>query len=157
MFPLEFSFNIYSNSRGSTTSCRSTTINDVFHTPPLARLDVRKVTPHAPPIIQTEQLLNAGMVSLSNGPMTFIGNVPQVSLIDDTVSICGDAANAVGGNLYDDSALPSANSDSFDFDSEDDLVDYSALSDHDADPEPRGMEDSSWFYIISITPHDSYV
>jgi len=77
------------------------------------------------------------MVSLSNGPMTFIGNVPQVSLIDDTVSVRGDAANAVGGNLYDDN--------------------YSALSDHDADPEPRGMEDSSWFYIISITPHDSYV
>ena len=138
MFPLEFSFNIYSNSRGSTTSCRSITINDVFHTPPLARLDVRKVTPHAPPIIQTEQLLNAGMVSLSNSPTACIGNVPQVSLIDDAVSVCGDAANAqaVGGNLYDDSALPSANSCSFDFDSEDDLVDYSASSDHDADPEP---------------------
>jgi hypothetical protein len=59
-----------------------------------------------------------------------------------------------GGNLYDDSALPSANSYSFDFD---DLVDYSASSEHDADPEPRGMEDSSWFYIISITLYDSYV
>jgi hypothetical protein len=37
---------------------------------------------------------------------------------------------------------------SFDFDSEDDLVDYSASSEHDADPEPRGMEDSSWCYIL---------
>ena len=97
------------------------------------------------------------MVSLSNGPTACIGNVPQVSLIDDTVSVRGDAANAVGGNLYDDSALPSANSYSFDFDSEDDLVDCSASSDHDADPEPRGMGDSSWFDIISITLYDSYV
>ena len=63
----------------------------------------------------------------------------------------------MGGNPYDDGALRSANSYSFDFDSEDDLVDYSALSDHDADPEPRGMEDSSWFYIISITLYDPYV
>jgi len=42
-----------------------------------------------------------------------------------------------GGNLYDDN--------------------YSASFEHDADPEPRGMEDSSWFYIISITLYDSYV
>jgi hypothetical protein len=97
------------------------------------------------------------MVSLSNTPTACIGKAPQVSLIDDVVSVRGDAANAVGGNLYNDSALPSANSYSFDFDSEDDLVHYSASSDHDADPEPRGMEDSSWFYIISIALYDSYV
>jgi hypothetical protein len=42
----------------------------------------------------------------------------------------------VSSNLYDDSALPSANFYSFDFDSEDGLVDYSASSEHDADPEP---------------------
>jgi len=97
------------------------------------------------------------MVSLSNSPTAYIENVPQVSLIDDAVSVRGDAANAMGGNLYDDGAIPSANSYSFDFDSEDDLVDYSPSSDHDADPEPRGMEDFSWFYIISITLYDPYV
>lgn len=109
MFPLDFLSKVYSNSRDSTISCRSTSINHVFHTPPLARLEVRKVTPHAPPIIQTERLLNAGMVSLSNDPTTCIGNVPQLFLMDDAVSVRGDAVDAVGSNLYDDSALPSAN------------------------------------------------
>jgi hypothetical protein len=36
---------------------------------------------------------------------------------------------------------------SFDFDSEDNL-DYSPSSEHDTDPEPRGVEDSSWCYIL---------
>jgi len=42
------------------------------------------------------------MVSLSNTPTACIGKAPQVSLIDDVVSVRGDAANAVGGNLYND-------------------------------------------------------
>jgi hypothetical protein len=49
------------------------------------------------------------MVSLSNDPTACIGNVPQLFLMDDAVSVRGDAVNAVGSNLYDDSALPSAN------------------------------------------------
>lgn len=68
------------------------------------------------------------MVSLSNDPTTCIGNVPQLFLMDDAVSVRGDAVDAVGSNLYDDN--------------------YSPSSEHDTDSEPRGMEDSSWCYIL---------